>query len=137
MSASAAATGLVLFDAELRRTHATPAAGALLDAAGRAWVDVQLREVLRSGRSLTAARGERLHAAFHPVEDADGRLVGVGVSVEDVSERSRAERSLRLLAEAGALLEASQLAHERLEQIARLLVRGFADACAAELVERS
>src|SRR6185503_17595134 len=132
-----AATGLVLFDAELRRTHVTPAAAALVDAAGSEWVQERVREVLRTGLPLTAAQGDRLHASFLPAHDTAGRLVGVGVSVEDISERSRAERSLRLLAETGALLESVQRASERLERIARLLVGAFADACVAELVERS
>jgi PAS domain S-box-containing protein len=155
-----APVGLAFFDHDLRYTQVNEALAAMN---GRAaadhlglrpadflgpdgeWVETGLREVLLTGaplRDLTFAaaplvpdgRPRHFRASFYPVRDDHGAITGVGASVEDVSSRSREEAGLRLLAETGAALESALHAGDRLEELVRLLVPGYAESAVVELL---
>ena len=69
----------------------------------------------------------------------EARLVACGPDevlaiVRDVTERARAERGLRLLAEAGARLAASPDYETTLAEVARLAVPALADYCIVDVV---
>src|SRR4051812_6338536 len=132
----AAPFGLVFYFADGRCARANSALdGLALDAAAEAWLEQRAREALRTGEPLLRAAHARLRASFYPVHEA-GRAVGVAVTVEDDSERSRAQAGLQLLADAGAVLESSLRAGERLEMLAAMLVDDYAEACVVELLQR-
>ncbi|HEU4565110.1 MAG TPA: PAS domain-containing protein [Gemmatimonadaceae bacterium] len=72
-----------------------------------------------------------------PVRDAAGALIAGVVIFADVTEQSRAEDALRLLADAGALLAASgdgDTAETMLARVADLIVPRLADWCAIDIV---
>jgi serine phosphatase RsbU (regulator of sigma subunit) len=158
-----APVGLAFFDPELRfarvnesmaamnrrpaAEHAGRRAVEVLGSPAGPWVEAHLRDVLASGEPLLDAElvGPQLadgrarrhfRVSFYPVRDARDEILGVGVSVEDVSDRWREESDLRLLARTGAVLESAVDADERLERLARLLVPGFAEGCVVELLDR-
>src|SRR5204862_3709097 len=110
---------------------AAPALGATADD----WLKERAHEVLRTGEPLLGAACEGLRASFYPVRE-DGETIGVGVTVERDSERSRAQASLQLLADAGAVLESSPRAGERLEMLVSMLAPGYAEGCTVELLHR-
>src|SRR3954452_19751581 len=86
--------GLVFFfsDGRCAQTNGAPA--------DDAWLQERAREVLRTGAPLVGVAHEGLRASFYPVRDG-AETVGVGVTLEDDSERSRAQAGLQLLADAG------------------------------------
>lgn len=71
-----------------------------------------------------------------PVRNAEGKLLGVMVLIDDSTERKRREESQRFLAEAGRILASSLDYEESLPEIARLVVtRGIADGCFITVLE--
>jgi PAS domain S-box-containing protein len=110
------------------------------------------REVLRSGQPLLEREftrqdpgdpGETRHivASYTPVPGLDGRPIGVGVAIVDVTERGKlleAEHSARLradfLARAGALLDASLDYEETLANVAQIAVPEISDWCAVSVL---
>jgi serine phosphatase RsbU (regulator of sigma subunit)/PAS domain-containing protein len=132
--------GLGFFDADLRPTHVNDAMGTILVGPARPAVYAALQRVMQTRRALLdehiESHGRTYRASYYPVTAEGGRLVGAGVSLEDVSERARADQGLRLLAETGALLESPLRADDRLELLARLLVPRYADAAVIVTTER-
>jgi PAS domain S-box-containing protein len=105
---------------------------------------VHLRRVLETGEpamdvelewdSPSTGRRHRL-GSYYPVRRADGELIGVGGVSLDITERKRAERSLRFMAEASELLAASLDVEETLRRIAALVVPALAGQCIVDLLE--
>ena len=67
--------------------------------------------------------------------DAQGRPFRMSGTISDITERKRAEESLRFLADASVLLSASLDCDKTLESLARLTVPFLADFCVVDIVE--
>ena len=65
---------------------------------------------------------------------ADGRAVRLIGTAQDVSERTRQQAAMRLLADAGAVLALTVEAEARLERVARVAIPALADSVAIYLV---
>jgi PAS domain S-box-containing protein len=105
------------------------------------------RRVSESGEPLLDAEltdGRRTwSASFTPVPGLDGRPIGLGVVLVDVTERRRlleAERDARLhadvLARAGEVLDSSLVYEETLANVAQIAVPDIADWCAVSILDR-
>ena len=70
-----------------------------------------------------------------PLRDASGRIVRWFGSNVDIDDQKRAERSLRVLAEAGAALVASVELSDVLESVARVVLPALGDWTVVELCE--
>ncbi|WNZ63076.1 PAS domain-containing protein [Myxococcus sp. MxC21-1] len=108
-----------------------------LEVAGRRWADS-----LRTGEPYEVEYRCRRHDGVwrwhlgraHPVRDDSGRIVKWFGTCTDIEEQKRAAESLRVLAEAGALLSSSSLDYEAtLAALTRLVVPSLADWCAIEI----
>jgi PAS domain S-box-containing protein len=91
-------------------------------------------------RGLTIV-GLRKNGEEFPVEAAISKLQVAGstiltVALRDITKRRRIETEQRVLSEAGALLAASLDYEQTLVNVGRLVVRGLADWCIIDLVER-
>ncbi|MEA2256016.1 MAG: hypothetical protein QOG35_2061 [Solirubrobacteraceae bacterium] len=113
------------------------------------------REVLRTGRPLLEREFTRpdpgdpsemrhIVASYTPVPGLDGRPIGVGVAIVDVTERGKlleAEHHARLradfLARAGALLDASLDYEETLANVAQIAVPEISDWCAVSVLDET
>jgi len=73
-------------------------------------------------------------ASSSPFRDDAGHHRGAYVVVTDITERKKAERRERLLADAGQILAASMDEKERLCGLARLLVPRVADWCVVDVL---
>jgi PAS domain S-box-containing protein len=74
-------------------------------------------------------------ASYYPVRIADGESIGVGTVVVEITERKRAERSARFLAEASSVLSSSLGYEATLLHAAQLAVPVLADWCALDVIE--
>jgi PAS domain S-box-containing protein len=70
-----------------------------------------------------------------PLRDGRRRPLGVVLVLRDVTEKRRAERAARFLADAGAVLAAVGDYEDTLQKVARLAVPFFADWCAVDMAE--
>ena len=84
-----------------------------------------------------AGHGQLRHwlTSYYPVRGPDGRTLGVGAVVMDITERKRAEEALRFLAEAGTILSSSLDYEATLESVAKLAVPHLADWAFVELLQ--
>jgi PAS domain S-box-containing protein len=123
----------------------------ILGERARSAIDV-LAEVIRTGerildqeRSIDLPDGPRHFVnSYTPVLGLDGQLLGVGVTVIDVTERRlllEGEREARLradfLAEAGAILDSSLDYEETLGNVTQIAVPEVADWCAVSILDES
>ncbi|MFP2931004.1 PAS domain-containing protein, partial [Pyxidicoccus sp. 3LG] len=70
----------------------------------------------------------------HPVRDDQGRILRWFGTCTDIDDQKRQAESMRLLAEAGALLSSSSLDYEAtLLALTRMMVPGLADWCSIEV----
>jgi PAS domain S-box-containing protein len=70
-----------------------------------------------------------------PMRDADGNIIGSVGAFVDISERSRAERSIRFLARATDVLNSTLDYEDTLRQLARIVVPELADWCGIDLLD--
>ena len=112
------------------------------DVPDEGWLQPLLR-VLATGetvelevRGRTAADPERDHvwrASYYPVRGPGDEIEGVGVLVDDITERKRNEERAALLASLGPILEELVGVEQRLERLARALLTSLADHCTVTL----
>ena len=157
---STAPAGLAFFDTDLRIVRINDALAELsgLPAAehvGRHVNDLprgvygriadEFRRVLETGEPIRSeAAGETPSEPgvlrhwlvdLYPVVTADGRTLGIGAVVLDITERKRTEDRGRFLADASTLLAASLDVDTTLQSIAGLAVPRIADWCSISLRE--
>jgi serine phosphatase RsbU (regulator of sigma subunit)/PAS domain-containing protein len=163
-----APVGLAFLDVEQRYVRVNPALAAMNDAPvgdhlGRRVTDVPgpvgrelaalHAEALERGEarldregSGTLASGEVRHwiASCTPVRGLDDHVIGIGVTVIDITERRallEAERAARLradfLARAGAMLDSSLEFEETLVNVANIAIPEIADWCAVSILDES
>ncbi|MEU4097659.1 SpoIIE family protein phosphatase [Streptomyces sp. NPDC026673] len=109
-------------------------------------VDHQLRRVLETGRSsifyeqpcrLRRDPQRELYvsvSAFR-MQDANGHVLGVTQTIEDVTERYRARRRLALLSEAGARIGTTLDVGRTARELAEVAVPDLADSASVDLLE--
>lgn len=73
-------------------------------------------------------------ASYFPIELADGRRIGVGALIEDITEQKRAEVAKSFLAELGTSLSQSLDYWATLQRLASLSVPELADWCAIDML---
>ncbi|MFI9807873.1 SpoIIE family protein phosphatase [Streptomyces sp. NPDC052301] len=108
--------------------------------------DERVRHVLETGEPLIfteqSARArhepgrERIVSvsAFR-MEDPSGRVLGVAETIEDVTDRHRAQRRLALLNEASARIGTSLDVAQTARELAGVAVQGLADYCSVDLLK--
>ncbi|MFG2119256.1 SpoIIE family protein phosphatase [Streptomyces sp. NPDC048710] len=108
--------------------------------------DERVRHVLETGEPLIfteqSARArhdpgrERIVSvsAFR-MEDPSGRVLGVAETIEDVTDRHRAQRRLALLNEASARIGTSLDVTQTARELAEVAVHGLADYCSVDLLK--
>ncbi|BCL39246.1 PAS domain-containing protein [Nostoc sp. MS1] len=72
--------------------------------------------------------------SYYPVSLPDGKLLGVGVTGLDITERKRAEVALRYIAQTTNTISSSLDYEQTLEQIAKISVPQLADWCSIEII---
>ena len=98
------------------------------------------RRVLQTGEPIVhtestddggRAIGDRRHwlSSYYPVRAEGGDVIGVGAVIMEVTDRTRAEERLRLLAEAGELFSSSLDREEIAARVAQVTVPRLADSC--------
>ncbi|MGW3245290.1 SpoIIE family protein phosphatase [Streptomyces sp. NPDC001070] len=109
-------------------------------------VDRQLRQVLETGRaSIFAEQPCRLRgdpqrelyvsiSAFR-MQDANGHVLGVTQTIEDVTQRYQARRRLALLSEAGARIGTTLDVGRTARELAEVAVPDLADSASVDLLE--
>ncbi|MFF4112449.1 SpoIIE family protein phosphatase [Streptomyces sp. NPDC001714] len=108
--------------------------------------DERVRHVLETGEPLifTEQSARARHdpgrervvsvSAFR-MEDPSGRVLGVAETIQDVTDRHRAQRRLALLNEASGLIGTSLDVAQTAREMAGVAVRGLADYCSVDLLE--
>src|SRR3954462_3052562 len=163
-----APVGLAFLDVEQRYVRINPALAALNEAAVEDHLDRRVpdvpgligrelaalhREAVETGKpcldreaSGVAADGTIRHliTSCTPVRGLDDQIIGIGVTVIDITERRallEAERAARLradfLARAGAMLDASLDFEETLVNVANIAIPEIADWCAVSILDES
>ncbi|GAA2923810.1 SpoIIE family protein phosphatase [Streptomyces mexicanus] len=161
--------GVALMDTELRyllvnpaleRTNGVPAADHIgrrprdvLSFSGIDTIESALRQVLVTGTPLldqyivgrTAADPDHDHAwsvSYYRLEAANGRVIGVAISVIDVTERhraateaDRARRRLALIADASARVGTSLAVEQTAQELANVAVPVLADIAAVDVLD--
>ncbi|MEU6506959.1 SpoIIE family protein phosphatase [Streptomyces sp. NPDC046942] len=69
------------------------------------------------------------------MEDPSGRVLGVAETIEDVTDRHRAQRRLALLNEASARIGTSLDVTQTARELAEVAVHGLADYCSVDLLK--
>jgi signal transduction histidine kinase len=99
------------------------------------------RAVLAQNRTLRreldiayAHRFARFDVTGEPVHNGAGEAIGITVAAMDITERTRAEERLVLLAEASRLLSSSLDYEETLQRVAEAIVPHMSDWCAIDLL---
>ena len=133
--------GVVIADAASGKiVMANRQVDAALDGTSRP--DDTLARAIRSGETVTAdeypvrrADGSvgLVRSSAAPVRDRDGRIIAGVMTIEDITSRRRDETAQRLLAAAGELLAERVNDPAALEDLARLTLPEFADACLIEI----
>ena len=147
--------GLAFFDLDFRIVRVNdPLAGLDVSPAGEQvgrpvaevapglWpaLEAPFREVVATGHPVvgieiggqTAARPgiERSFlASVYPVVAPDGRLIGIGLTTVEITDRKRAERAAMLIAAANELFSSSWSVDDMLEKVGEIVVPRFADSC--------
>src|SRR3954452_6652554 len=163
-----APVGLAFLDVEQRYVRVNPALAALNGASVEAHLDRRVtdvpgligrelaalhREAVETGKpcldreaSGVAADGTIRHwiTSCTPVRGLDDQIIGIGVTVIDITERRallEAERAARLradfLARAGAMLDSSLDFEETLVNVANIAIPEIADWCAVSILDES
>jgi PAS domain S-box-containing protein len=158
---ASAPIGLAFFDRDLRYVRVNDALAEMNgvpadEHAGRSVTELfpgisaglagELRRLLDDDAPVTqwevasasaAAPAKRRHwqVTYYPVRRPDGSALGVGATVVDLTERKRAEETLRFLAGASVLLAASLDYETTLRQVASLAVPTLAGQCIVDLLE--
>ncbi len=157
---STAPAGLAFLDTELRFVRVNDALGELsgvpaaehvgrriteLPPAAYGQVESDLRRVLETGQPIRSEVAGEIPAKpgrvrhwlvdLYPVVTAEGRTLGIGVVVLEITDRKRAEDRERFLADASTLLAASLDVDTTLQNIAGLAVPRIADWCSISLRE--
>jgi serine phosphatase RsbU (regulator of sigma subunit) len=108
--------------------------------------DERVRHVLETGEPLifTEQSARTRHdpgrerivsvSAFR-MEDPSGRVLGVAETIEDITDRHRAQRRLALLNEASARIGTSLDVTQTARELADVVVHGFADYCSVDLLK--
>ncbi|MEV6838372.1 SpoIIE family protein phosphatase [Streptomyces sp. NPDC051133] len=108
--------------------------------------DERVRHVLETGEPLifTEQSARTLHdpgrermvsvSAFR-MEDPSGRVLGVAETIEDVTDRHRAQRRLALLNEASARIGTSLDVAQTARELAEAGTHGLADYCSVDLLK--
>ncbi|MDT0464329.1 SpoIIE family protein phosphatase [Streptomyces gibsoniae] len=92
--------------------------------------------VEQSARTRHDPRRERfVSVSAFRMEDPSGRVLGVAETIEDVTERHRAQRRLTLLNEASARIGTSLDVTQTARELAEVAVQGLADYCSVDLLE--
>ncbi|MEV5796970.1 SpoIIE family protein phosphatase [Streptomyces collinus] len=107
--------------------------------------DERVRHVLETGEPLIfteqsartrhdPGRERILSVSAFRMEDPSGRILGVAETIEDVTERHRAQRRLALLNEASARIGTSLDVAQTARELAEAGVHGLADYCSVDLL---
>ncbi|MFC9277782.1 SpoIIE family protein phosphatase [Streptomyces collinus] len=107
--------------------------------------DERVRHVLETGEPLIfteqsartrhdPGRERILSVSAFRMEDPAGRVLGVAETIEDVTERHRAQRRLALLNEASARIGTSLDVAQTARELADVGVHGLADYCSVDLL---
>ncbi|MCC6169594.1 MAG: PAS domain S-box protein [Caldilineaceae bacterium] len=76
----------------------------------------------------------RYDVTAEPLEDDEGRALGVIIVAVDITERTRADERLAFLAEASKTLSSSLVYEEALQRVSAAMVPHMADWCAVDLL---
>ncbi|RMI40950.1 SpoIIE family protein phosphatase [Streptomyces triticirhizae] len=153
-------TGLHVLDTELRVVRFSTAAPGMrhfdLGAArGRTWTELglpgaepverMLRRVLATGESVRNhpfvhrteedERPRRLYLAAYRLDETDGRVLGVAVTVADHTDRDRYRDGLRLVNEAGRRVGTTLDVFRTAQECAELAVADFAQVATVDVLD--
>ncbi|KAB8169797.1 SpoIIE family protein phosphatase [Streptomyces sp. 3MP-14] len=153
-------TGLHVLDTELRIVRFSTAAPGMrhvdLDAArGHTWAELglpgaeplqrKLRGVLATGDAVRDhfyahrveedERPRRLYLSAYRLEEADGRVLGVVVTVADRTDRDRYREGLRLVNEAGRRIGSTLDLFRTAQELAELAVSDFAQVASVDILD--
>ncbi|MFF7184929.1 SpoIIE family protein phosphatase [Streptomyces sp. NPDC008222] len=106
----------------------------------------RVRHVLETGEPLIfteqsartrhdPARERFVSVSAFRMEDPSGRVLGVAETIEDVTDRHRAQRRLTLLNEASARIGTSLDVTQTARELAEVAVHGLADYCSVDLLK--
>ncbi|MGW0845337.1 SpoIIE family protein phosphatase [Streptomyces sp. NPDC002787] len=160
--------GIAVFDTDLRWVRVNPSleringvpeeavlgrrVGEVLPALDVQAIESRMRQVLRTGEPLldqqtigrTAADSEdRAYSeSYHRIEDASGRVLGLAISVLDISERQRAaaevaqaRERLALIADAGIRIGTTLDLRQTARELADVAVPELADLVAVDVLD--
>ncbi|WP_405879735.1 SpoIIE family protein phosphatase [Streptomyces sp. NBC_01384] len=106
----------------------------------------RVRHVLETGEPLIfteqsartrhdPGRERMVSVSAFRMEDSSGRVLGVAETIEDVTDRHRAQRRLTLLNEASARIGTSLDVTQTARELAEVAVHGLADYCSVDLLK--